>query len=213
LFYSFPIQIKRFAPDSSGETGVFEGLASTTGRDRHGDVMERGCFSQSIEALNSGQRRIPLLLEHNLQEQIGGINTAAETDEGLYVTGQIVPGTAAADRVHALAKANAVSLSVGFVPLEHEPMADGRGHRIKRVDLMEISAVSSPANRESRILAIKNLDLASLGDFEKLFRELEIPSRLARKFAYACVDVIDKPDADELQLQAALEALKISLKP
>lgn len=212
MLYSYPILIKRFSPDS-GEAGMFEGLASTPGRDRHGDIIEPGAFAESVEALNSGKRRIPLLYNHNAAEQIGGIKTAAETPEGLFVTGQIVPGTPAADRIHTLAKASSIALSVGFYSVEAKP--EGNGQRFKRVDLAEISAVPVPSNRESRILSMKNLDQASPDQFERLFRDLEVPGRLAKKLTRACLEVYeaeDAPDHDPRQLAALKAAIAGTLQ-
>ena len=107
MLYTSPILLTRFAPgaDSEVDIGVFEGIASTPGRDRHGDIVAKGAFTASIHELETGKRRIPLLVDHDPRTQIGGIKSAREDDAGLAVSGQIVKGTPAADRAYALSKA------------------------------------------------------------------------------------------------------------
>jgi uncharacterized protein len=211
VIYSQPILITKFAvdPDES-EIGVFQAVASTAVRDRQQDIVQRNAFSESIQGLMSGQHLIPFLLNHNPHEQLGGIKQAAERDDGLFVTGQIVRGTPAANRVYALAKAGDVSVSIGFNPVEHEPLPGG-GRLYKRVDLVEISATSTPANRGARILSIKEMSHASPDEFERLFRDRELPlqsRRLEAKMARACFDILNDIDPDEpdTAAEAALRA-------
>jgi HK97 family phage prohead protease len=221
VLYTQPILLTRFAPgaDSDADIGVFEGVASTPGRDRHGDVVAKGAFGTSIEELESGKRRVPLLVDHDPRSQIGGIKSAREDDAGLQVKGQIVRGTPAADRAYALSKAGEMGLSIGFMPMpEASEKLPGGGTLYKSVDLVEISAVSTPSNRGSRILRIKELAQSSPREVEEILREAfpDIPGRLAKKMAVACLDVLndsddDRPNPAELAaVQAALAgALKI----
>ena len=91
MIYSETVFVTRLAADGSVNSGIFEGLASSWSPDRHGDQVAPGAFLDSVGALEAGQRRIPLLLNHDPAEQLGGIKSAAETDLGLRVKGQIVP--------------------------------------------------------------------------------------------------------------------------
>ena len=218
MIFSETVLVTRFAPGASADTGLFEGLASSWTRDRHGDMLAPGAFVESIAALTAGHRRIPLLANHATSEQIGGIKTAAETDLGLRVQGQIVRGSPAADRIYDLSKAGSMGLSVGFLPIDGatESIAGG-GTLYKRVDLVEVSAVATPSNRESRVLSIKSLADASPAEFACLLRDGELPPmprRLAEKVARACLAAINEtdpnePTAEELTaIHAALERLK-----
>jgi uncharacterized protein len=223
MIFSETLLVTRFAPGAGTDTGLFEGLASSWTRDRHGDQIAPGAFGESIAALAAGQRRIPLLHEHRSADQVGGIKSGEETDLGLRVQGQIVLGTPAAERVHALSKAGAMGLSVGFLPIEGATEAiEGGGTLYKRVDLVEVSAVATPSNRESRVLSIKSLAESSPAEFACLLRDGELPPmprRLAEKVARACLAAINEsdpnePTADELAaIAAALERLKLSIKP
>jgi uncharacterized protein len=209
VIFSQPLVLK-FAPGAG--SGTFAGFASSWARDRHGDEVMRGAFADSIAALHSGRQRIPLLNNHSAGDQLGGVTSAEETDDGLRVEGRIIPGTPSADRALALARADQLSLSVGFMPLDgHSERITGGGKRYKRVDLIEISAVAAPANRESRILAVKNLALGSPADLERLLRDGELPPlprRLAEKFAKACRPLLaeDDPESDPARIRMA-EAL------
>ena len=223
MIFSETILVTRLAPGAGADAGLFDGLASSWTRDRHGDQIAPGAFVESIAALAAGQRRLPLLLNHDTSSQLGGIRSAAETDLGLRVQGQIVLGTPAADRVYDLSKAGQMGLSVGFMPVAGaaEAMADG-GTLYKRVDLVEVSAVATPSNRESRVLSIKSLADASPAEFASLLRDGELPPmprRLAEKVARACLTALNESDADvptpaELAaIEAALERLRNSFKP
>lgn len=216
MIYSETVLVTRFAPDGSVDAGMFEGLASSWSRDRHGDQIAPGAFVESITALETGQRRIPLLLNHDTSTQLGGIKHAAETDLGLRVKGQIVRGTPAADRVYDLSKAGQMGLSVGFMPIAGatEPIAGG-GTRFTRVDLVEVSAVATPSNRESRVLTIKALAESSPAEFERLLRDGELPPmprRLAEKVARAFLSALnDDDDPDPHQIAALNAALAATL--
>ncbi len=210
MIFSQPLILK-FAP--AADSGTFAGFASSWARDRHGDEILPGAFADSIAALHSGKQRIPLLNNHSERDQLGGITSAEETDEGLHVEGRIIPGTPSADRALALARANQLSLSVGFMPHDgHVEAISGGGKRFKRVDLVEISAVAAPSNRESRILAVKNLAGA---DLERLLREGELPPmprRLAEKIAKACGPLLaeddHEPKFDAQEITAVLAAAR-----
>jgi len=220
MIFSETVLVTRLA---GADAALFDGLASSWTRDRHGDQIAPGAFLESISALAAGQRRIPLLLNHNTSEQLGGIKSAAETDLGLRVQGQIVRGTPAADRVYDLSKAGQMGLSVGFMPVAggSEPM-EGGGTLYRKADLVEVSAVATPSNRESRVLTIKSLAESSPAEFACLLRDGELPPmprRLAEKVARACLAAInetdtDEPTAEELAaIASALERLKLSFKP
>lgn len=198
---------------SSADSGAFTGLASTWNRDRHNDRIAPGAFAASVAALKAGTRRIPLLQNHDTSAQIGVISAADETSEGLEVRGKLVLGTPAADRAHALMRAAAMGLSVGFIP-SADPEDDGDGGNIYRsVDLVEVSAVATPSNRESRVLTVKSLAEQPMAELERLLRDGELPDmprRLAKKLARAFRSALDGDDDeyDSDEIAAALAALQ-----
>ena len=68
------------------------------------------------------------------------------------------------------------AVSVGFRPLEWEPMPDGRGTRFTSVELLEISLVSVPANA-SALLAARLGGKGGHGDDKRLDRRLSTNAR------------------------------------
>jgi uncharacterized protein len=195
--FSLPIVLK-FAAD--GQEGEFTGLASTWNRDRQGDTITPGAFADSMAALNAGTTKVPLLSNHRADVQIGVVQNGTETDQGLLVTGRIIKGTTAADRAHQLAQAGGLSLSVGFLPKEAEPQTGG-GLLYRKVDLVEVSAVSTPANRESRVLTVRSLALSEASDLEEMLREgglPPLPRRLASRFARLITRALDADDTDDI---------------
>jgi len=213
MIFSEPIIVTKFAPPSGADAGFFEGLASSWLQDRHGDVIARGAFADSVAALSSGSTRVPLLANHRTDQQVGGIKSATETDEGLLVTGMIVRGSPVADRIYDLSKANQMGLSVGFMPVEGavEKIPSG-GSRFSKVDLVEVSAVATPSNRESRVLRIKELAEIAPAELESLLRDGELPPmprRLAAKLTRAWLAALDREDdePDPAELAAVQSAL------
>lgn len=213
MLYSQPIKITKFAPGADSPTGIgiFEGVASTNLLDRDGDILDATAFSGSVDELNRGVRRVPVLVNHEAHLQIGGLKSATETPDGLLVTGRIVRGTPEANRAYQLAKSGDMNLSIGFLPVEGrtESLPSG-GNRYKQVDWCEISTVSVPSNRGCRILRIKELAESSPREVEEMLREAfpEIPGRLAKKMAVACIDALndDKPARDPKAMARAQAA-------
>ena len=189
--------------------------------DRHGDQIAPGAFGESIAALAAGQRRIPLLWEHRSAEQLGGIKTAAETDLGLRVQGQIVRGTQAAESGKVLRRPPRWASRFSAGSMAKPKPIEGGGTRYRKVDLVEVSAVATPSNRESRVLSIKSLAESSPAEFACLLRDGELPPmprRLAEKVTRACLAAINETDPNEPTAEdlaataAALDRLKFSFK-
>lgn len=200
--FSEPLQIK-FAPAASteadAEIGYFTAYASTRNKDAHGDIVAAGAFADSIKAMESGQRNVPLLWMHDHKQPLGAILSAREDETGLFVSGQVVTGSATADRAYALLKKGALSLSIGFLPVESDPFP-GRGALLKRVDLYEISLVACPANAQSTVISVRSLPEFSRVDWERALANGQLPpvsSRLSGILAKACMSAIGAEANDE----------------
>lgn len=149
---------RRSAPltvaDLAGE-GRFSGYASVFGRPDLGrDVIERGAFLASLA--RRGPDAVRMLYQHDPAEVIGRWTVIREDDHGLYVEGQLTPGSARAAEVHAHLLNRAIDgLSIGFRALRTS--RDGRGgwRRILEADLWEISIVTFPMLPEARVGAVK----------------------------------------------------------
>lgn len=125
------------------------GYASTFGGqpDHTGDVVARGAFAESIAT-----RPTKFLYQH--ADPIGVQLDLVEDQHGLLGTWEIVP-TALGSDAHLLAKAGVLdSLSIGFITQDAEFRDDGV-RVLKKVDLLEVSLVTFPANEAAVVTAVK----------------------------------------------------------
>lgn len=177
-FIDVPASIK--AIGNGSDEYIFEGYGSVFGNiDSYGDIVEKGAFDKSLQ-----EHGMPSLLLHHDARQVVGVYTDAYSDEhGLKVTGKLTKGVRAAEEAHLLMKDGALrGLSIGFIPKVVEYDKAHEVHRIKEVELMEVSIVTFPANREAEITGVKHTP--------KTERELEFILRDAgysRKQAKAIV--------------------------
>ena len=147
------LTVKSFSEDER----VITGIASTPSPDRDGDILEP-------EGAEFGSA-IPFLWQHDHSRPVGQC-TVRRVREGLEITAMLVkpePGmpsqmAARLDEVWAAIKTGLVrGLSVGFRPHEYT-FLDGGGLHFLRWELMEVSAVTVPANAECTIRTIKSYD-------------------------------------------------------
>ncbi|WP_459061848.1 HK97 family phage prohead protease [Stenotrophomonas sp. PSU-St15] len=158
--------------------GLFSGYGSVFGTvDSYREVVAPGAFSESLAEIKSKGRPVPVLWQHRSGEPIGVYTGLVEDAHGLKVEGQlIIDGVARAKEAHALMKAGAVSgLSIGYYVREDSWDEKERVRTLKKVDLVEISLVTFPANDDARIDAIKSKlahgSLPTMPEFEQILRE------------------------------------------
>ena len=115
--------------------------------DRGGDVVARGAFADAAAP-------IPLLWQHRAEDPIGFVETLAEDGRGLRITALIV-GHGRGAEAQALVKAGAITgLSFGYrVKAASAVRSPGRsGRRLERLELVEVSLVTFPMQREAQVL-------------------------------------------------------------
>ncbi|MEG0230612.1 MAG: phage major capsid protein [Hafnia sp.] len=136
---------------------VITGIASTPSPDRDGDILEPGGAAFRSDT--------PFLWQHDRSQPIG-ICTPKMVKEGLQITAKLVKPTpdmpsqlaARLDEAWASIKAGLVrGLSIGFRPIEYSFLDEG-GIRFLSWDLLEVSAVTIPANAECSIQTVKSFD-------------------------------------------------------
>lgn len=171
----------------SAEVGLkFSGYgAAFNNIDAYGDVIEPGAFAAYLSDAKEGKQPWPSMLS-----QHGGIGLTAddmtpigvwtdlsEDGKGLRVEGELAD-TARGRDLYTLMKmsprAAIDGLSIGYIAKEWEPRSKPEDPRrkLKRVDLIEISPVTFPANRLARVSSVKSLDdLNSLAEIEEFLRE------------------------------------------
>jgi hypothetical protein len=149
------------------EQRVIEGIASTPKVDRVGDVIEPlgAVFKMPM----------PLLLDHDTRAQVGHVEFAKPTKDGIPFRARIVkvsePGEVKdlVDKAWQLVKYKLRSaVSIGFRALEdgYEIMRSG-GIRFTAWEWVELSLISVPAQDEAVILSAKGIDDMCLGIIRK----------------------------------------------
>lgn len=119
------------------------GFASTNLVDRMGDVVEPSGMIVNLP--------VSLLWQHDRNFPVGVVTSAEARGNGIWIEAELATGTPTADQAWELIQARAVdNYSIGFLPLETEPMSNG-GWRYKRWELLEVSTVSVAAGRDVRI--------------------------------------------------------------
>ena len=211
----FPFETKFRVSD---EAGTFTGFASTFGGepDSYGDVILPGAFAKSL-AQHQVRKTMPSLLwAHSMGEPIGVWTEMRETSAGLEVKGRLTMDVERAREAHALMKDGALSLSIGFMLPEGGAYTDRNGVRhLREIDLMEVSAVSIPANRNARITQVKAGAWNTPQEFERTVRDvLGLSARQAKRL---CADgfsamVRDEPDRPEELDAEKLRAIATQLR-
>lgn len=177
------------------EEGTFTGYGSIFGNvDSYGEKVVAGAFGESL-ARHQREGSKPLMLwQHNPDEPIGVWDDLSEDGKGLKGTGRFVMETARGREAYALLKAGAVrGLSIGYREVEVEP--DGNVRMLKKLDLLEISIVSFPANRRARVENVKSErmeefarrlrdgDPMPIKEFEDILRDAGVPKSMAVQIA------------------------------
>lgn len=175
----------KFADDAvatrkfSGYGAVFKNI------DSYGDAIEPGAFANFLSDVKSGKQPWPAMLSQHggfgLTAQdmtpIGVWTSLSEDGHGLVVEGELA-GTPRGEELGILMKMKprpAIDgLSIGYVAKEWEPRGkpEEPRRRLKRIDLIEISPVTFPANRKARVKDVKSIEeITSLADAEGWLRE------------------------------------------
>lgn len=164
------------------EKRIIEGIASTPTTDRMGDIVEPKGMQIDLP--------IPLLWQHDHAQPIGQVTYAKADKNGVNIRAQLAnisePGQLKdlLDFAWQSIKANLVrGLSIGFRSIEQADIEGTWGTHYLKTELLELSAVTVPANAEASITQIKSIDqkilaasgkkvstvvrLASSGDTEK----------------------------------------------
>lgn len=215
-------EIKLAPPDTAGvEVMTFSGYGAVFGNiDAYGDVIAPGAFADYLADAKSGKQPWPAMLAQHGGFGLGaddmtpvGVWThLAEDGTGLAVEGKFAD-TARGRELYTLMKMAprpAIDgLSIGYIAKAYEPRSKPEDPRRKltKIDLMEISPVTFPANRLARVGSVKALDdLVSLADIEDYLREAGGFSRTEAKTLIARVkrSTGDEAGDDLTQLTAAL---------
>lgn len=142
------------------------GLASTTDKDRHGDIVLADAWKNG---LGNYEKNPIILFNHNYDEPCGKAVSWAVTEQGLEVEAVI---SRANERVATLVEEGILgTFSVGFIPKDLDYIPETDGFVIKEAELLEVSVVSVPANQNATFSLAKAFDTAKeFEEFKKTFK-------------------------------------------
>jgi HK97 family phage major capsid protein/HK97 family phage prohead protease len=168
------------------ETRTITGIASTPATDRTGDVvMPKGA---------QFKLPLPLLWQHDAGSPIGTVDRAKVTAAGIEIVATIAKNVSPdIDKAWALIKAGLVrGLSIGFRSIDSEQIPNSWGVVFKEWELLEVSAVTIPANAEATIQTVKSFDTNAPRSAQSVVR-LSSPGASGKSMGDSVVRLSPKP--------------------
>lgn len=218
-------QFKAAFDVSDGERS-FSGYASVFNvLDAYGDVIVAGAFKQSLREAKKANDWPPMLSQHG--GMIGGgddvpIGVWAEIDEddtGLRVKG-VLADTPRGEEYYKLLKMQprpaVTGMSIGYRPKEWAmgTKPDEPRRTLKKIELVEISLVTFPANKAARVSQVKSIRSAEMALRDAGFTAAEAKTILAEGFSGLPDDLRDAVDgapSDGLRDAAGAEQLTAAI--
>ena len=172
---------------------LFSGYGAVFGNvDSYGDVIQPGAFADTLAAAHKSGQFPSMLLQHggwgigaDDMTPIGVWTTLAEDGHGLKVEGKLADtprGREAYTLLKMTPRPAITGLSIGYIPKEWAQRSKPEEPRrtLKKVDLLEVSLVTFPANDKARVGQVKS----GAADFdERAFEQSLRDSGLSRKEA------------------------------
>lgn len=162
-----------------GDDGAFSGYGSVWDVvDSYQEIVARGAFTDSLAEIAAKGRPVPILWQHRSGEPIGAWTNLKEDERGLWGDGELlIADVAQAREAHALAKRRIVTgLSIGYWVRESSYDEKTGIRTLTKLDLVEISLVTFPANDDARVEAVKfklaHGELPTEREMEKYLREV-----------------------------------------
>lgn len=181
------MEIKLAPPASGVDTMSFSGYGAAFGNvDSYGDVIAPGAFANYLSDMKNGKQPWPAMLAQHGgwgataedMTPVGVWTHLAEDGAGLQVTGQLAD-TPRGRELYTLMKMSprpAIDgLSIGYIAKASTPRSKPEDPRrtLTQIDLMEISPVTFPANRNARMTSVKALEeFQKLSEIEDYLRDV-----------------------------------------
>lgn len=206
--------------DDKAALGTFEGYGAIFGNtDAYGDVIAKGAFKETLRDYRRRKKSPPMLLQHGGSFMgsaddlvpIGVWEELEEDDTGLKATGRLINlDTDRGKSVYGAMKEGALDgLSIGYrvkqAKLGTKP--DEPRRTLQKIELMEISVVTFPANAEARVAQIKSAVATTIREFEQQLRDAGYSNAAAKAIAASGFKAAmpEPRDEDGEALVAALE--------
>lgn len=217
------IELKLAPSEAAADAMSFGGYGAVFGNvDAYGDVIEPGAFSAFLADVKGGRQPWPaMLLQHGGYGMtaedmmpVGIFTELAEDGRGLKFDGKLADIQRARD-AYALMKMEPrpaiTGMSIGYVAKEWEPRSkpDDPRRRLKRIDVMEISLVTFPANPSARVDSVKSADGMSIRAAERALRDAGFSRNEAKAIvANGFKSIVAERDAEDEGLKQLAESLK-----
>ena len=209
----------KLAPSSDGAAMEFSGYGAVFGNlDSYGDMIAPGAFAGFLSDMRAGKQQWPAMLSQHGgftsedMTPVGVWTDLSEDGTGLKVTGKLAD-TARGQELYQLMKmkprAAINGLSIGYYAKQYEPGTKPTEPRrtLTKIDLIEISPVTFPANPKARVRSVKSFDeFESLADVEACLRDVGGFSHSEAKRLVARIKALGPRDVGE-----DLEGLKALL--
>lgn len=184
---------------TNAEAMTFDGYGAVFNNvDSYGDMIAEGAFSAYLDDVKTGKQDWPsMLMQHggwrmNAEDMTPvGIYTDLQEDKfGLKVQGKLAD-TPKAQEAYSLMKMTPrpaiKGLSIGYYARESEwgGKQDAYDRLIKKIDVLEISIVTFPANKLATIDGVKSVKDLTDKDLERLLRDVMGLSQKEAKTAIA----------------------------
>ena len=178
------LELKFAEGEAGAKTRKFSGHGAVFSNvDSYGDVIEPGAFAQWLADVKSGKQEWPAMLSQHGgwgmtaedMTPVGVWTDLSEDGTGLKIEGELAD-TPRGLELYALMKMSprpAINgLSIGYIPKEFEMRTkpEEPRRRLKRVDVIEVSPVTFPANRRARVTGVKSGGFTER-DFERLLMQ------------------------------------------
>lgn len=212
-FYA-PLEVK-FA--DAGTPGSFEGYGAVFGNvDAYGDVIQKGAFKETLRDWSKQKKMPPMLVQHGGMMfsdmdalPVGIWDAMSEDDTGLYVKGRLINlDTERGKTIHGAMKEGALDgISIGYRAKEFAlgTKPDEPRRTLKKIDLMEVSVVTFPANGKARVASVKGAGMIrTIREFEDFLRDAGFSNAQAKAIASSGFKAADPRDEDDAEVAAAI---------
>jgi uncharacterized protein len=144
-------------PEEEGQ-GVFEAVVAVFDNvDLVGDRIKKGAFTKSLAKWEESGDPIPVIFSHqwdDINAHVGEVIEAKETDEGLYVKGQLdMDDEFGAKVFHKLRKRRIKEFSFAYDVIEEDQKDDA--NELIELEIIEVGPTLKGANPETRLIGVK----------------------------------------------------------
>lgn len=189
----------------ASESGRIEGYASTFGGepDRHGDVVQPGAFTDSLNRHKAAGEMPVMLWAHAIEQPIGRWENMEPDSKGLFVRGSLNLKTTKGPEAFEHVKAGDLGgLSIGYtIPKDGTEYVGEGTYNLKKIDLLEVSIVAIPADPFARITGVKSLK--SKAEAIDMLRECGLSKAAAGRFAAGGFKALGDDETHEKSMKLA----------